>query len=165
MQLSKFLAHHRTMAKNYKLNNAKKEYDFFSFENYHPLKEIYGYLKAVQRKYPSITEIVKIGASYEEFFQIGKVKTNRIVWIDAGMHAREWIGPATAVFFINQLTENYGKIPTVTELVNKFNFYILPVLNPDGYEYSWTTVNNQPFTTSDVCRVAESTLEKIQSKE
>ncbi|KFD70304.1 hypothetical protein M514_09565 [Trichuris suis] len=142
-ELVRFLAHHQTMAKNYKWNDAQNGYDFFSFETYHPLKEIHGFLKAIQRKFPSITEVVKIGASYEGremlAIRIGKLKTNKIIWVDAGTHAREWIGPATAVYLINRLTENYGKNPTVTELVNKFNFYILPVLNPDGYEYSWTT--------------------------
>lgn len=33
--------------------------------------------------------------------------TNKAVFIDGGIHAREWISPATVTYFINQFTENF----------------------------------------------------------
>ena len=27
----------------------------------------------------------------------------------------------------------------VTSLLNTYNFYFIPVMNPDGYNYSWTS--------------------------
>lgn len=52
-----------------------------------------------------------------------------------GSHAREWIGPAVAMYLCMQLVERYLDHP---HLVMDADWYILPVLNPDGYEYSHT---------------------------
>ena len=50
---------------------------------------------------------------------------------------REWISPATVAYFVNELTANL----TVEndDLVEKLDWYILIVHNPDGYDYTWTT--------------------------
>ena len=41
--------------------------------------------------------------------------TKPAVWIDAGIHAREWIAPATATWIIKELVENDYKHPDLTE--------------------------------------------------
>ena len=28
-----------------------------------------------------------------------------------------------------------------TDMLNKFDFYIIPVMNPDGYAYTWSNVS------------------------
>lgn len=33
--------------------------------------------------------------------------SNKAVFIDGGIHAREWISPATVTYFINQIAENF----------------------------------------------------------
>lgn len=45
------------------------------------------------------------------------------------MHAREWITPAVVTYLIRGLLDE-------RELLEQLDFYLLPVLNPDGYEYS-----------------------------
>lgn len=40
-----------------------------------------------------------------------------------------------------QLVDNYVTDAQVQALVDKYQFYLLPVVNPDGYEYTWTDVN------------------------
>ena len=50
-----------------------------------------------------------------------------------GIHAREWISPASVTYIINELTENRD---AHGEPVKYVDWYILPVMNPDGYEYS-----------------------------
>lgn len=40
-----------------------------------------------------------------------------------------------------KLVNDYGKDAEVTYLLNKFDWFIIPVANPDGYEYSMTTVS------------------------
>ena len=54
------------------------------------------------------------------------------MWIDGGIHAREWISPATVMWTLKELVE--GK--ETQELIEKLDWYILPVHNPDGYAYS-----------------------------
>ena len=70
---------------------------------------------------------------------------NPAVLIDAGIQAREWITPAMALYIINQLVENNAENSNLT---TGLDWYILPVLNPDGYEYSHTTVNKFFFQTN-----------------
>lgn len=59
------------------------------------------------------------------------------VFIDAGIHAREWAAPALALYIINQLVENYSDN---SDLVDSLDWFIVPVANPDGYEYTHTSV-------------------------
>lgn len=54
------------------------------------------------------------------------------------MHAREWIGPATNTYILNQLLTSTD--PSIQEIAKNYNWYIFPVANPDGYEYTHTTV-------------------------
>lgn len=60
------------------------------------------------------------------------------LFIDAGIHAREWIAPASAMYILNQLVEN----PQNHQLLKGVDWYILPVVNPDGYEFTHTDVSN-----------------------
>jgi extracellular matrix protein 14 len=86
-----------------------------------------------------------------------KVAAKKAVWWDGGLlyfsfqnqgcfllylyiaiHAREWISPATVIYIAYNLLSKYGQDPTITHLVDQFDYYILPVFNVDGYVYTWT---------------------------
>lgn len=66
--------------------------------------------------------------------------TKPMVFFEAGIHAREWIAPMTAVYVMQQLVENSAS----HNLLDELDFIIIPVTNPDGYEYSHASV-------SDIC--------------
>ena len=36
---------------------------------------------------------------------------------------------------------NYGSVENVTNLVDAYDFHFLPVVNPDGYVYTFTDVS------------------------
>lgn len=55
-----------------------------------------------------------------------------VVILDAGIHAREWLAPTTALYLIEQLVGPSGS------LLDKLDWIIIPLLNPDGYEYTHT---------------------------
>ena len=58
------------------------------------------------------------------------------MWIDAGIHAREWIAPATLSYILMELVENYKNH---ADLIDKLDWYILPIVNPDGYAFTNST--------------------------
>lgn len=57
-----------------------------------------------------------------------------------GIHAREWISPAVGMYVMDRLILSALTRSGFTSTVpNGTAFYIVPSLNPDGYEYSWLT--------------------------
>ena len=67
-----------------------------------------------------------------------KVERN-IVFIEGGTHAREWISVTVALNCIYQLTEKNARH---RDILRNLIFYIVPVVNPDGYEYTRNVVSN-----------------------
>ncbi len=57
----------------------------------------------------------------------------------ACQHAREWITVPVALYFADQLLRTYDSDPNVRALVDRVEWYVVPVFNVDGYLYSWST--------------------------
>ncbi|KAM9279241.1 LOW QUALITY PROTEIN: carboxypeptidase B [Morus bassanus] len=84
-----------------------------------------------------------IGETYEgwpiHLLKMGKSDTNRkAIFMDCDFHAREWISPVFCQWFVKEAVETYGKDTVMTTLLNNLDFYVLPVINTDGYIYTWT---------------------------
>jgi len=108
--------------------------------SYHPLEDMYSYLNYLRDTYDFVT-LETIGQSYAGTdMTIAKVcrggcGNKPAMWIDGGIHAREWISPATVTFMLRELVENDADHP---DLLENLDWYILPVVNPDGYLYTQT---------------------------
>lgn len=108
------------------------------WHEYHSLDEIYNYLDILEKNYDFVST-ENIGKTWmNRNMKIAKVckgvcGSKKAVWIDGGIHAREWISPATVTWLLKELVENDHAHPDLTE---KLDWYILPVHNPDGYEYT-----------------------------
>jgi len=84
-------------------------------------------MSRLAEEHPQIVRLEQIGKSYEnrwiykikvciciyhifidghKIFQIGKPKTflKPAIWIDAGIHSREWISISTALYIINEVS-------------------------------------------------------------
>ncbi|GLX79771.1 hypothetical protein tinsulaeT_31110 [Thalassotalea insulae] len=52
------------------------------------------------------------------------------------IHAREWIGNELAIQFIQYVISNYRFNPKLKQALTRNTLYMVPCLNPDGFEYS-----------------------------
>lgn len=115
----------------------------FDFKNYHTLETIYKNLDELAKQYPNKVQTVVGGRSYEGR-QIKGVKVsfkpnNPGIFIEGGIHAREWISPATVMYILHQLLTSTNS--EVRALAESHDWYIFPSFNPDGYVYTHTTVS------------------------
>ncbi|XP_067951990.1 carboxypeptidase B-like [Watersipora subatra] len=105
-------------------------------------EEINGWLEQIAKVCGSKCSTHDIGYTHEgRVMKLIKIsglrrRKNKAIWIDGGMHGREWISPVTANNIIYQLITEYGTSRCVRHIVENFDWYILPVANPDGYDYS-----------------------------
>ncbi|CAF3428507.1 unnamed protein product [Rotaria socialis] len=124
----------------------------FAYDKYHPIEEIHAWIDTMVQTYPSLATSFIVGTSYEKRQMKGlkisssktavtvagiPVNAKKAVWWDGGIHAREWISPATNIYIAHSLLSSYGTDPTITHFVDQFDYYILPVFNVDGYAYTW----------------------------
>ncbi|XP_017063342.1 carboxypeptidase B [Drosophila eugracilis] len=109
-------------------------------ERYYTHDEINQYLEDLAKSYPRLVFLKTVGKSYEGRWlktitiTNGDARRNKnVILVDGGFHAREWISPAAAIHLINELVEN---LEDNADLLLDFDWVILPVVNPDGYEYT-----------------------------
>ena len=72
------------------------------------------------------------------------------ILIDCGLHAREWVSVEFCIYVIQQLLSDKS-----VEVLEQFDFHIIPVVIPDGYAYSHKTDRlwrkNRQSTGSTAC--------------
>lgn len=66
------------------------------------------------------------------------------------IHAREWISGSTCQYIAQQLVTGYDTDSAIRHLLDTTEVIMVPVVNPDGYEFSWTRnrlwrKNRKPF--------------------
>ncbi|XP_033231048.1 zinc carboxypeptidase-like [Belonocnema kinseyi] len=108
-----------------------------SLNEYHTLDEIYSYVEYLAKNYKEV-EVVDAGRTSEgrviKGVKISYQEGNPGIFIEAGIHAREWITPATALYLLDQLLNSTDK--NIRALAEKHDWYIFPSFNPDGYVYT-----------------------------
>ncbi|XP_016989180.2 zinc carboxypeptidase [Drosophila rhopaloa] len=114
--------------------------DQFDWKRYYPLENIYAWLESLAKKRSDVVSLVDLGASTQGLpikgVRIAFGKENLTsVFVESGIHAREWIAPATATYFIDQLLNSED--PAIQELARSQNWLIFPTVNPDGYRYTF----------------------------
>merc|ERR1712168_890471 len=108
------------------------------WDDYHELDVLNEFIESLADT-NDFASIIPIGKSYEgremkvlAITKAGPGAPN--IWLEAGIHAREWIAPAVGTYLIRELVENYADHP---DYLDKINWYFIPSANPDGYTYSW----------------------------
>ncbi|XP_008943759.1 PREDICTED: carboxypeptidase A2 isoform X2 [Merops nubicus] len=105
--------------------------------------QIYAELDHLASEYSSLISKHQIGNSYEKrplyVLKFSTGGSNRpAIWLDAGIHSREWVTQASALWIAKKIASDYGKDESITSLLNKMDIFLLAVSNPDGYVFTHT---------------------------
>lgn len=112
------------------------------YDNYESITSLF---KQLQRDYPNLAKLHSVGRSVRNrelwTLEINGNVHNRTLLTPmfkyvANMHGDESIGRQLTVYLAHYLLSNYGKDERVTKLVNSTDIYLMPSMNPDGYENS-----------------------------
>ncbi|XP_032920959.1 carboxypeptidase O [Catharus ustulatus] len=115
----------------------------YVYTEYHPMEEIYQWMTQIQKNNSELVTQHFLGKTFENrtmyYLQISQPsnKPKKIIWMDCGIHAREWISPAFCQWFVKEILQNYKTDPKIRRFLQHLDLYVLPVLNIDGYIYSW----------------------------
>jgi hypothetical protein len=110
-----------------------------------PVTGIRAQLRRVHAAYPKLTQLKTIGHSIQKRPMFAMRITNekgaqdkpQVLYLTTH-HAREWVATQMGMRLINYLTENYGTDSRVTDLLDNVEIWVIPVANPDGYQYTFT---------------------------
>nr|AHK12808.1 carboxypeptidase [Musca domestica] len=114
----------------------------YNWNQYYQLDDTYRWMQQLAVEYPGVVTLIEGGKTYQGRSILGvKISKSRTtkpgIFVEAGIHAREWIAPATATYLINQLLTS--NVVSVRNIAQNYDWYIFPHANPDGYVYTHTT--------------------------
>lgn len=110
----------------------------------HDYEEVVGLCRELAAAYPELLTIESIGKSFEgrDLLALtlnvearGPHSAKPAMYIDANIHGNEVQGTEAVLYSIWYLAKSYGKVPQLTELMNRCAFYFVPMANPDGRQY------------------------------
>ena len=121
------------------LGQGEYPFDLFSYNSLRKMNEFITHLSQNTANYNSApglkVDLQSIGTTYEGrpinmlSISLKSIKNKPAVWLDCGIHSRERVSPAFCLYAINELVRHS------VDLLNMYDFYVLPVANPDGYVY------------------------------
>ncbi len=113
------------------------------FEQYKTYDEILEKFNAMVADKPEICTLVSLGDTLESrpiwALRITAGVDKPMVVFDGAIHAREWIAPMTVMWIADRLVYGYDMDLHIRSLVDSLEVVLVPVANPDGYVYTWTT--------------------------
>ncbi|KAK5901755.1 hypothetical protein CesoFtcFv8_007084 [Champsocephalus esox] len=109
----------------------------FNFGAYHRLETIYSWMDTLVAEHSTLVTKLEIGRSYENrpmyVLKFSKGGNKPAIWIDTGIHSREWVSQATGVWTANKIATDYS---SDASLLDNMDIYMLILANPDGYDYT-----------------------------
>jgi hypothetical protein len=110
---------------------------------------------AEYRDYRAITahinELAEVAPDRASVHPLGSTLEGRTIWalrigngsekmlINGTQHAREWIAAMVTTCVADRLVRDYERTPAIKAFVDSTELWVVPVVNPDGYQYSWST--------------------------
>ncbi|KAI2463995.1 hypothetical protein F4781DRAFT_414592 [Annulohypoxylon bovei var. microspora] len=127
--------------------------DDIFFHDYQPLSVINTWMKLLDSMFRGrgLVRMISIGKSYEgrdiPALRVGIPSSSATpgssngskdtILITGGIHAREWISTSTVNYVAWSFIRSIDEDPMIIKILEHFDIVFVPVLNPDGYEYTW----------------------------
>ncbi|KAI1388037.1 uncharacterized protein F4822DRAFT_444500 [Hypoxylon trugodes] len=128
------------------------------FDAYHAYEDHIRFWSDLQASFPNNSELIQAGQSFEgrpiqgiHLWGSGGRNSKPAVFFNGNVHAREWITsmvsplhplidycPVPLCRFIDVDFVGYENDTAVRTALDNYDFYVLPVVNPDGFVYSQT---------------------------
>ena len=118
----------------------KREIDTAFYYHYDDLTK---FMQNISSTYPEITKLHEIGTSRQgrklwaieisDNINVTEPGEPKFKYV-GNMHGNEVISRQILIYLIQYLVENYNKDDRVTKLVNSVDIFIMPSMNPDGFE-------------------------------
>ncbi|CAJ1082009.1 carboxypeptidase B [Xyrichtys novacula] len=113
-----------------------------SYTKYNSWDKVQSWIASIASSNANLISKQVIGNTYEgrpmTVLKLGKKSssTKPAIFLDCGIHAREWISPAFCQWFVKEALSTYGSDSQMTSLLNQMDVFVLPVFNIDGYDYT-----------------------------
>lgn len=121
------------------------EQDVETYNKYYNYTELTDLLKSLVQKYANIANLTSIGKSVENR-ELWVMRITKDPTVDVpgkpkfkyvgNMHGDETVSRQVLIYLVEYLLEKYGEDQGVKELVDSTDIYIMPSMNPDGFEKS-----------------------------
>lgn len=124
-----------------KMKSAVEPFATPDFTVYWTNEEIDVYCRRLAAQYPHLVQKEYIATTFEgrDVFALkissGGFGNKPAIFMDGGMHAREWVSQASVMYLLHRMIEDPV---TSAELLANTDWIIIPNLNPDGYHWSFT---------------------------
>jgi len=120
--------------------NAADDTFFLDFRNF---ADQTLYFNDLVRRFPAITRTFNLGLTVEgrpiPAVSVTASANPRVaIYIQACVHAREWLAPPATLWALKSLLEGYGNDAQITNLLNNAVVHVVPTVNIDGYIFTWT---------------------------
>lgn len=120
--------------------------DFFNESpHYHSEEQLLDLFAHLAKNNPTLARVHSIGRSVEgrdlAVIEISKNVGRRALLMPmfkyvANMHGDETIGREMLIYLAQYLLDNYNVLPEITKLVDETDIFLMPSMNPDGFNRS-----------------------------
>nr|UPI76690.1 M14 metal carboxypeptidase 13 [Antheraea yamamai] len=132
-----------------------------SFDTIHRYGVVDQYMVDLANAYPNLVTVVSAGRSIEgrdiKYLKISTTnfqdRRKPVVMLQSLLHAREWVTLPATLYAIQKLVIDV----TEQDLLQNIDWIILPIANPDGYEFThtndrfWRKNRARGFIIADIC--------------
>uniref|UniRef100_A0A8C2SQF3 Carboxypeptidase A1 n=1 Tax=Coturnix japonica TaxID=93934 RepID=A0A8C2SQF3_COTJA len=114
----------------------------FEYTSYHTLEEIYAFMDLLVAENPKLVSKLEIGRTTENrpiyVLKFSKGGTNRpAIWIDTGIHSREWVTQASGVWFAKKIVQEQNG--GLANILDQMDIFLEIITNPDGFVFTHTS--------------------------